>query len=344
MPEIDGNKKVTLEELKLVHEVLNANINEVRASNFIGSFSTLAQLSALLDSELSSMDAATVRTISCKATTTADPFLGDVYYRGILYKSGTSTIYSGAILCPMGKMRPIHCCRGDTGWSYNKLEWYEEYKTVSNWDNFKPNASFALRHGVSINGSATGVPIAGDNISYRGYVEGASENYCVQHITVSYADTLTNRSRMFVRLCIGGTWTSWREILCTNDVVDSLSSTATDRPLSAAKGKALQDGKAADIYFSSTYNTWGKVFALLDTIPTLHSATFFADAAVATILTNAKVTNTTFKGTIHRASSDMFDIIASTGLGNYLYCWRISNATSSSGTVGTVYKYTGTAI
>jgi hypothetical protein len=111
-----------------------------------------------------------------------------------------------------------------------------------------------------------------------------------------------------------------------------------------AKGARSNLSAATDVYFSSSDNTWAKVFALLDTIPTLSSAAFFADASVATILTNAKVTGTTFKGTIHRASTDMFDFIASTGLGNYLYCWRISNATSSSGTVGTVYRYTGTAI
>lgn len=63
--------------------------------------------------------------------------------------------------------------------------------------------------------------------------------------TVSQIVIHYNTSSMFVRSgnpkSTGGTWRDWKRVVTLSDVVNNLTSTATNLPLSAAQGKALND-------------------------------------------------------------------------------------------------------
>ena len=123
------------------------------------------------------------------------------------------------------------------------------------------------------------------------------------------------------------------------DIVNVLTSTATDVPLSAAQGKVLADGKVKEIYFDSADTTWAKVFAKLDTIPQNRCAGIVIHQDVMTILTNGEITGMTARGFVARSSATTFDFKVSTSTGNPIATWRITNATSSSCTTGAVNKY-----
>lgn len=98
-------------------------------------------------------------------------------------------------------------------------------------------------------------------------------------------------------------------------------------------------GKVKEIYFDSADTTWAKVFAKLDTIPQNRCADIVIHQDVMTILTNGGITGTTARGIVARSAATTFDFKVSTGTGNPIVTWRLTNATSSSRTTGTVNKY-----
>ena len=85
------------------------------------------------------------------------------------------------------------------------------YTNVTDWDTFKPGSTREIKHGYSTGGTATGVPISGDNITYYGWVEGVT-TYCTQHLYTMYTGSVTNRNRYWQRSCLNGTWGDWREV------------------------------------------------------------------------------------------------------------------------------------
>ena len=85
------------------------------------------------------------------------------------------------------------------------------YTNVTDWDSFKPGSTREIRHGYSTGGTATGVPVEGDNITYYGWVEGVT-TYCTQHLYTMYTGSVANRNRYWQRSCLNGTWGNWREV------------------------------------------------------------------------------------------------------------------------------------
>ena len=85
------------------------------------------------------------------------------------------------------------------------------YTNVTDWDSFKPGSTREIRHGYSTGGTATGVPVEGDNITYYGWVEGVT-TYCTQHLYTMYTGSVANRNRYWLRQCLNGTWGSWVEV------------------------------------------------------------------------------------------------------------------------------------
>lgn len=137
------------------------------------------------------------------------------------------------------------------------------------------------------------------------------------------------------------------KIAISNFVIDNLTSTSTTKALSAAQGKALGDNRAFKFLLSAsgTSTTWADVYNKVQNLSTYDVATFFASGGAASLLTGGKVTST-MKGVVAYNGSGTYDFWAFAGLGPYAYGWRVTNLTSSSstGTVGTVYQYTGTAV
>lgn len=88
------------------------------------------------------------------------------------------------------------------------------YTQVADWDTFKPGATREIVHGYSTGGTATGVPISGDSITYYGWVEGVTA-YCTQHIYTMYTASTVNRNRYWIRQCLNSTWGDWVEVTKT---------------------------------------------------------------------------------------------------------------------------------
>lgn len=95
--------------------------------------------------------------------------------------------------------------------------------------------------------------------------------------------------------------------------------------------------------FLTADDTWAEVWAKLDDLPIGQGISYYAAANAASVLTGSKVSST-LRGVVSRASSSQFDFNGTAGYNDVMYGWRITAATSSGCTVGTVYKYTGTAI
>lgn len=89
----------------------------------LGTFSTLAELGTLLDTELSNMANSSVELIRATAGATIYPFYDTYVYTGHLYKSGASTTYSSAILSPTGPgARPVWCKRSPAySWEFEPI-------------------------------------------------------------------------------------------------------------------------------------------------------------------------------------------------------------------------------
>ena len=114
----------------------------------------------------------------------------------------------------------------------------------------------------------------------------------------------------YTRVYYGDTWSSWRKMIVATDVVDSLSSTATDMPLSAAKGKALNDAMPKTMSISATTDGTGR-FVVAKPIDKLVAVHVFDNTCytilryldttqtlvyVLNINTNDPVANTSFTG------------------------------------------------
>lgn len=131
-----------------------------------------------------------------------------------------------------------------------------------------------------------------------------------------------------------------------SDIVNNLTSTATDAPLSAAQGKELGDNKSFQFLLaaSGSTSTWADMYNKLKSLDTFETATFFASGGAASLLTGGAVTST-MKGIAASNGSGVYDFFAFAGLGPNAYGWRVTNLTSSSstGTVGMVYRYDGMA-
>lgn len=88
----------------------------------LGAFSTLAELSALLDAELAEMKSDSESHIKVNATATIAPFLNYYAYEGTLYKGNNNVTYSSAVLYPLGHDKAVLCRRDQTyGWYYEAI-------------------------------------------------------------------------------------------------------------------------------------------------------------------------------------------------------------------------------
>ena len=99
---------------------------------YIGGFSTIASLSAELDSRLAVMDADQLLNIRLNFTADVAPFGNTVVYIGTLYKAALSTKYSHVMLYANSQPRPITGWRTEAdGWTYGELALNNELLNVS---------------------------------------------------------------------------------------------------------------------------------------------------------------------------------------------------------------------
>ena len=82
---------------------------------------------------------------------------------------------------------------------------------------------------------------------------------------------------------------------------------------------------------------------IINAVPQGGTAIFIASSAGMSALTGAKVSGVC-TGTVHRSDSNLLRFIAANSAGNYMYSWSISSASTSGGTIGSVYRYSGTAL
>ena len=108
-----------------------------------------------------------------------------------------------------------------------------------------------------------------------------------------------------------------------------------------------QSTETLNLKFSVNDDTWSEIYTILSPLEgTVKSAFFIAQGVPAGVLTGGKL-NSAIKGIVNRAGAGVYDFIAFTGYQpQYIWVWRISGFTSGSvtPTVGSVYRFTGTAI
>ena len=100
--------------------------------------------------------------------------------------------------------------------------------------------------------------------------------------------------------------------------------------------------------FSASDNTWDRIYNIVSSMSNNASALFVANGAAVNVLTGGKQ-STVIKGVISCVNSNtgVYDFMAFTGYQpQYIWIWRISGLSSASATptVGTVYRFTGTAL
>lgn len=103
-----------------------------------------------------------------------------------------------------------------------------------------------------------------------------------------------------------------------------------------------------NMFFSASDNTWDRIYNIVSSMSNNTSALFVANGAAANVLTGGKQ-SAVIKGLISCVNQDtgIYDFMAFTGYqSQYIWIWRISDMSSASATptVGTVYRFTGTAL
>lgn len=109
-----------------------------------------------------------------------------------------------------------------------------------------------------------------------------------------------------------------------------------------------QSTATLNLHFSANDNTWDRIYNIVSSMSNNASAFFVANGAAANVLTGGKQ-SAVIKGLIScaNATSGVYDFMAFTGYqSQYIWIWRISALSSASATptVGTVYRFTGTAL
>ena len=93
-----------------------------------------------------------------------------------------------------------------------------------------------------------------------------------------------------------------------------------------------------------TGSTFAALYPLLNVMPTNTTYTWYALDAVTKILTGSKVSGLK-GGAVYRANATVFEFMCWGANDQYMYKWRVTFASDgSSATVGTVYRFAGTAI
>lgn len=110
----------------------------------------------------------------------------------------------------------------------------------------------------------------------------------------------------------------------------------------SSNGGRINLKAAADLNLSQM-TTWAEIYNAISAHTPVFRGTVWATSDAAKLLTNNKVSST-IKGTVVKWDATSADFMVSAGYGDYIYCWRITNISSTGCTVGTVYRYAGTAI
>jgi len=93
-----------------------------------------------------------------------------------------------------------------------------------------------------------------------------------------------------------------------------------------------------------TASSWSGLYEELSVIATNTTATYKCNAPTTSLLTGAKVSTITF-GVVCRLTDTIFEFMARQANTQYMLVWRVTfDSSGSSATVGTVYRFTGTAI
>ena len=76
----------------------------------------------------------------------------------------------------------------------------------------------------------------------------SNSHYVIYHVLYTTGEMTqiainTPNAIAYTRTFYNGSWTSWKKIVYQSEIVNNLTSTETNVPLSAAQGKALQDNK-----------------------------------------------------------------------------------------------------
>ena len=142
-----------------------------------------------------------------------------------------------------------------------------------------------------------------------------------------------------------------RQALASYDILTTKSPvTVAQGGTGAANAKAAKAnlGAAANIVLDQTSETatWTNLYQALDAIDTLDTATVRMSGAVASKLTGGKIA-AGLAGTVCRSGANIFDFMVrgiTTVSLQYLYAFRIENLTTTSGTPGAAYRFTGTEL
>lgn len=99
---------------------------------------------------------------------------------------------------------------------------------------------------------------------------------------------------------------------------------------------------AFGLYLTST--AWAGLYSELSVIATNTTATYKCNAPTTSLLTDSKVSTITF-GVVSRLTDTIFEFMARQANTGNILVWRVTfDSTGSSATVGSVYRFTGTAI
>lgn len=101
--------------------VTSGGVKSAISYTSLGSFATLAELSAALDTALAAMDVTSPKYIVVNATATVNPFVNTYYYKGIL--TATTVNFASCVLEPMGTGASAVLCRRalGAGWTYQAI-------------------------------------------------------------------------------------------------------------------------------------------------------------------------------------------------------------------------------
>lgn len=169
----------------------------------------------------------------------------------ILANGKLIVVYPGHINYP----RQIYMSGYDS-YIYTRTRWYNSSTTSFVWHPWeKLISSSDINNYVAKNNPTQGEITDLNNAtetgiySYSGNTTNAptTSGSAVFVISNAYASQVlqicrpNNYDSIQFRTKSGNTWNSWKSISTTSDIVNNLTSTATDKPLSAAQGKALND-------------------------------------------------------------------------------------------------------
>jgi len=159
-----------------------------------------------------------------------------------------------------------------------------------------------------------------------------------------------NARPIYSRYFANNKWYSWQKIV---DINTSGSVTVAGGGTGATNAAAARSNlgitpaniqAAYAINIASDVSGWSGIFQALNVLPTYTPGVIYAGSGPASKLTGGKLTSY-INGVVTRLSDSVFDFMVQSGANPaYMYGFRVTGLTSSTGTPRTVYRFAGTAI